>query len=270
MRFDPDYRPYVPAKCIYIIPLCSDPLRYRVLTPARLSKMLLDLLMQDRLVIRQFRGCPDEAVAAIKAQLLRGCGRVSGRYATRTNQLIVLGAALFVLGVINCTFPDPLPLIDEILMMGGGAAAGLGGYISRKKNLPLLEDKAGKAEKHLEKIECIEDPMLSGIYQSIRTKSKPDVELSNGRAIDRIEAESEWLFKYLDLQQLLDSKQVPFAELQELLWVLEQKITSSPANKKLRRKRDELAARWDLSTDAFSVYAEFYRRGKQILAEQDR
>lgn len=280
MRFDPDYRPFVAPKCIYIVPLSLDPARYQVLIPANLSKKLLDLLIQDKLVIRQFHGCPKEAAATVIAQLHRSCTKGPPRYSTRMNQLLILGTVLFVLGVINGTFPDPLPLIDEILMIGGGAGLGIAGYVSRRKNLPLLQDKTGKAARRLGELECLDDPLLTRIHEAIRSKSAPDYDRCGKEAVDLIELESEWLVKYLDLQRLLDSEAATVQDLGCLLDVLsnalplprflavEQKLRRDPADRRARRVRDDLAGRHGLSSDAFTVYSEFYRLGRQIVSEQ--
>jgi hypothetical protein len=279
MRFDPEYRPFVAPKCIYIVPLSLDPSRYQVLIPANLSKNLLDLLIQDKLLIRQFHGCPQGAAATVTAQLQRSCSQGPPRYSTRMNQLIVLGAVLFVLGIINWTFPDPLPLIDEILMIGGGAGVGIAGYVSRRKNLSLLQSKTGKAVQRLSELECVDDPLLTRIHEAIRTKSAPDYDRSGQEVVDLFELESEWLVKYLDLQRLLDSEAVTIQDLSCLLDVLsnafplprflaaEQKLRRDPADKKARRARDSLAQRYGLSGDAFTVYSEFYRLGRQIVSD---
>ncbi len=280
MRFDPEYRPFVAPKCIYIVPLSSDPSRYQVLIPTNLSKDLLDLLIQDRLVIRQFDRCPKEAVANVTAQLQQSCTQRPLRYSSRMNQLIVLGTVLFVLGIINWTFPDPLPLIDEILMIGGGAGVGIAGYVSRRKNLSLLQNKTSKAAHRLSEIECVDDPLLTRIHEAIRAKSSPGSDRSGKELVDLFELESEWLVKYLDLQRLLDSNAVTIRDLSCLLDVLsnafplprflsmEQKLRRDPTDRRARRARDNLAQRCGLSGDAFTVYSEFYRLGREMVSEQ--
>ncbi len=279
MRFDPEYRPFVAPKCIYIVPLSSDPSRYQVLIPAGLSKDLLDLLIQDKLVIRQFKRCPKEAAASVTAQLERSCTQGPPRYSSRMNQLIVLGTVLFVLGIINWTFPDPLPLIDEILMIGGGAGVGIAGYMARRKNLSLLQNKSSKAAQRLSDINCIDDPLLTRVQEAIRAKSSPDYERSGKEVVDLFELESEWLVKYLDLQRLLDSDAVTIQDLSCLLDVLsnafplprflsiEQKLRRDPSDRAVRKARDNLAQRYSLSGDAFTVYSEFYRLGRQMVSD---
>jgi len=279
MRFDPEYRPFVAPKCIYIIPLSLDPSRYQVLIPTNLSKNLLDLLIQDKLVIRQFDRCPKEAVVTVTAQLQRSCTQGPSRYSSRMNQLIVLGTVLFVLGIINWTLPDPLPLIDEILMIGGGAGVGIAGYVSRRKNLSLLQNKTGKAVQRLSELECVDDPLLTRIHEAIRAKSSPDYDRSGKEVVDLFELESEWLVKYLDLQSLLDSDAVTIQDLGCLLDVLsnafplsrflsmEQKLRRDPTDRRARRARDNLAQRYGLAGDAFTVYSEFYRLGRQMVSD---
>jgi len=280
MRFDPEYRPFVAPKCIYIVPLSLDASRYQVLIPTDLSKNLLDLLIQDKLVIRQFDRCPKEAAATVTAQLERCCTQGPSRYSSRMNQLIVVGSVMFILGIINCTFPDPLPLIDEILMIGGGAGLGIAGYVSRRKNLPLLQDKTGQAARRLGELECLDDPLLTRIHEAIRSKSAPDYDRCGKEAVDLFELESEWLVKYLDLQRLIDSEAATVQDLGCLLDVLsnalplprflavEQKLRRDPADRRARRVRDDLVERHGLSADAFTVYSEFYRLGRQIVSEQ--
>jgi DNA-binding MarR family transcriptional regulator len=49
---------------------------------------------------------------------------------------------------------------------------------------------------------------------------------------------------------------------------VEQKLRRDPADRRARRARDSLAQRYGLSGDAFTVYSEFYRLGRQIVSEQ--
>jgi len=278
MRFDPEYRPFVAPKCIYIIPLSRDPSHYQVLIPARLTKNLLDLLIQDKLVIYRFKGCPAEAVRNIKAQLGRSCARGPSRYSIRMNQLLVAGTVLVVLGIINFTFPDPLPLADEILMIGGGAGVGVLGYRNRRKVLPLLSDKTEKAVKRLDGLECPDDVLLTRIHEAIRARSAASGDPSVKEPVDPFELESRWLVEYLDLQQLVDSKVVTLKHLHSLLDVLsnalplsrflslERELRKNPKDGRARTARDRMAERHGLSADAFTVYAEFYRLAWEILS----
>jgi uncharacterized membrane protein YgcG len=278
MRFDPDYRPFVAPKCIYIIPLSGDPTHYQVLIPIRLTKKLLDLLIQDKLEIHRFEGCPEEAVDIIKAQLGRSCAQGPSRYSIRMNQVLVAGTVLVVLGIINITLPDPLPLADEILMIGGGAGIGMVGYRNRRRVLPLLRDKTDRAVKQLEGLECHNDVLLTRIHEAIRARSAPTPDLSTKEPVDAFELESRWLVEYLDLQKLIDSKAITFQHLDSLLEVLsdalplsrflslEQKLRKNPKDGSARRARERMAERYGLSPDAFTVYVEFYRLAREILS----
>jgi len=278
MRFDPDYRPFVAPKCIYIIPLSENPSQYQVLTPSRLSKSLLDLLLQDKLVIRRFADCPAEAIANIKAQLGRGCTQQPSRYSVRTNQLLVAGTLLVVLGIINFALPDPMPLADELLMLGGGAGIGIVAYRNRRKVLPLLRDKTERAVKRLDDLECPDDILLTRIHEAIRARSTTSGEAAAKEAVDPFELESRWLVEYLDLQQLIDSKITTLEDLDSLLAVLsnafplsrflslERKLRKNPKDGRARMARDRMAERYGLSADAFTVYTEFYRLAREILS----
>jgi hypothetical protein len=277
MRFDPDYRPSVVPKRIYIIPLDGDPSRYQVLIPGRLTKNLLDLLIQDKLAIHRFDGCPAAAIGTIKAQLGRICARRPARYSIRMNQVLTAGTVLVVLGIINFTLPDPLPLADELLMVGGGAGLGLIAYRNRRKVLPLLQDKTEKALERIDGLECVNDILLTRIHEAIQARGTPAGDSSGNKPVDPFVLESRWLVEYLDLQQLIDAQAVTKEHLESLLAVLsnafplkqflslERKLRKDPKNGRIRTSRDKLAARYGLSADAFTVYAEFYRLAREIL-----
>jgi hypothetical protein len=278
MRFDPEYRPFVAPRCIYIVPLSGDPSHYQVLIPTRLGKNLLDLLIQDKLVIYSFEACPAGAVAGIKAQLGLSCTRGSSRYSTRMNQMIVAGTVLVVLGIINIGLQDPVLMADEILMIGGGAVIGALGYRNRRKVLPLLNDKTEMAVKRLDGLECSDDVLLTRIHEAIRARSAANPDPAAKELVDPFELESRWLVEYLDLQQLIDSKLITVEHLGSLLEVLcdtfplakflslERRLRKDPKDGRARTARDRAAERYGLSADAFTVYAEFYRGAGEILS----
>jgi hypothetical protein len=282
MRFDPDYRPFVTPGRIYVIPLAAEPSRYHVLIPSRLDKNLLDLLIQKKLVIHRFDSCPPEALAGITAQIARSCSRGPAHYSIRMNQILVAGTILVVLGIVNFTFPDPLPLADELLMVGGGAGIGYIGLRNRRKILPLLRDKTERALEALHELECTEDILLTRIQEAIRVKGAAGDERTLKSPVDPFELESRWLVEILDLQQLLDAGSVAIEHLASLLDVLmnafplnkfqtlERKLRTDPKDRRARRARDGLRARYGLSADAFTVYAEFHRLAREILKPDNR
>jgi hypothetical protein len=280
MRFDPEYRPFVAPRHIYIIPLAREPSRYQVLIPNRLTKNLLDLLIQSKLVIHGFKSCPSEAIASIKAQFGRSCLRGPSRYSIRMNQVLVAGTILAVLGIINLAFPDPLPLADEILMLVGGAGIGIIGLRNRLRVLPLFRGKTEQALEALQKLECTGDILLTRIHEAIRARGASGGGSKHREPVDPIELESRWLVEVLDLQQLLDTNTIAMEHLDSLLDVLtnafplekfqsiERRLRDNPKDGRTRTARDNLAARHGLSTDAFTVYAEFYRLAREILGRE--
>ena len=280
MRFDPEYRPFVAPRHIYIIPLAREPSRYQVLIPNRLTKNLLDLLIQDRLVIHSYDSCPPEAIASIKAQLGRSSAQGPSRYSIRMNQILVAGTVLVVLGIINFTFPDPLPLADELLMLAGGAGIGIVGLRNLRKVLPLFREKTERALQALDELECTGDILLTRIHEAIRARGAAGGESEQKEPVDPFESESRWLVEVLDLQQLLDTHSITREHLESLVGVLtnafplgkfqslERKLRDDPKDGRTRRARDNLAARYGLTIDALTVYAEFYRLAGEILAPE--
>jgi hypothetical protein len=280
MRFDPDYRPFVRPERLYIIPLSHDPSDYQVLMPAGLYRKILDLLIQDKLAIHRFGDCPAEAVRNVKDQLGRSCAREPERYSVRMNQVLVAGTVITALGIVNLTLPDPLPLADEILMIGGGAGIGFLGFRSRRKALPLLNEKKEKALRRLQGVESSEDILLTRIHDAMRARNRGGSGVAAKDTADPFELEARWLVECLDLQQLIDSRVVSLRQLDLLdrvianalplprFLTLERKLRKNPKDSRAHRARDREARRYGLSADAFTVYTEFHRLAREILSTQ--
>lgn len=273
-RFDPEYRPFSAPKRIYIVPLSRDASNYQALVPTRLSKNLPDLLIQDKVELYRFKDCTPEAVADIKAQLGRGWVRGPVRYSDRVNRAFKAGIILVVLGIVNFIVPDPLPWVDEFLMIGVGVGLVIAGYLKRLR--VLLREKNERAAGRLDSLECAEEILLTRIHEAIKARGANGGDPSTQKWADPFELESRWLVEYLDLQQLIDSKTITIAHLESLLEVLstafplskflslERKLRKNPKNRRARAARYKMAERYGLSADAFTVYAEFYRLAREI------
>jgi len=279
MRFDPAYRPFVSPLSVYVLPLAADPGRYRVLCPSGLRGKLLDLAIQDKLSLRTYAGCPGEAAAAVREELLRLCNRAADRYASRLNRLTVAGTALAVLGVVNVILPDPLPLADELLMTVGGAGMAYAGLTLRRKNLPPFRSKVEAAEAGLRRLASVEDVLLGRIFAAIRARTSPELLDPGAREVDLVEAEAAWLVEHLDLRSVLAQGAATSAQLKDLLEVIEdalplrrirtldRRLRKDPGDRGARRSLDRLADRLGMSRDALTVYGEFARVAREVLAE---
>ncbi|MBN1837707.1 MAG: hypothetical protein JW820_17755 [Spirochaetales bacterium] len=279
MRFDPAYRPFVDSVSIYVLPLSADPTRYRVLSPSGLHSKLLDLAVQDKLSIRQYRGCPPEAASAVKEELLRFCGRGAERYATRLERSTTLGVALAALGVINLVVPDPLPVADELLMILGGGALAWSGLSRRRRNLLPLRAKAETAEERLRALAPVDDALVGRIFAAVKARTAPELPDPGVRQIDLVEAEAAWLVEHLDLRSVVADGEATPAELRELrealedgfplgrVRVLERRLRANPRHRATRRALDRLAERCGISREVLGVYGEFSRIAAEILEE---
>jgi hypothetical protein len=276
MRFDPDYRPFVAPERIYVLPTSADPAQHRVLSPAGLDRKLVDAALQGKLSVHVFGGCPKETCRVVRGQLVRQCRRRAESYGTRLGRLAMAGAILAALGLINWVLPDPIPLADELLLTFGGAGLAYYAYTQRRKSLAGLRAKVEQAVQQLEALAPVPDPLLGRIYRAIRARSSPPG--GDGRsAANSVEAESAWLVEHLDLHSLVERGRVSRPDLQRLVGALEdslpigrvgaleRRLRRQPLDRRARRAVERLARRLDMSRDAITVYAEFYRIAGEVL-----
>ena len=279
LRFDPAYRPFVTPECIWILPLSADPARYRVLCPSRMRPKLLDLAIQGKLELKQYPGCPAEAAAAVREQLIAVCRSRAEAAANRWNTLVVGGGGLAVLGLINWFVPDPLPLVDELLLTFGGAGLAYAGYTRRRRDLPALRDKAELAARALVSLRPIEDPLLGRIASAIRARTRPDSGDWTDPRLDPLEAESAWLVVHLDLRSAREQGEVTEAQLRNLVRVVEdalplrrlrtlsRRVHERPADRRARKGLAKVADHHGMSRDAVAVYGEFHRIARETLED---
>jgi hypothetical protein len=279
MRFDPAYRPFVAPESIYILPLGEDPDAYRILSPSTLDRKLIEVALQGKLSIRTFEGWPLDAFLLVREQLAGRCAREAARYGSRLNQLVMAGGALAVLGLINWVLPDPIPLVDELLMTLGGAGLAYYGFSQRRKALPGLRVKVEAAERRLGALAPVQDPFLDRIHRAIRARSSAPGTQDRDGGRDPVEAESAWLVEHLDLDSILEVGATARADLRRLIQVLEgafplrrigvleRRLRRHPSDRHSRQAALRLAARLGMSRDALTVYAEFHRIAREILNE---
>ncbi|MBA7689656.1 hypothetical protein ES703_98164 [subsurface metagenome] len=119
---------------IYIIPVSSDPGAYRVIYPHNLGKKLFQLVIKNNLSIKMFEGCSEGALPAVKKKLVEMLNQWLERYSVQMNSLFLVGVALTILGLIDWTFPDPLPLVDELVFTVLGVTWGVKPFPKSEKS----------------------------------------------------------------------------------------------------------------------------------------
>jgi len=263
------------SEIIYIIPASADAAESCALVPRRLRKRALTGLLDTVIYIRRFEGCPDSAVEAVRDKV---GSLVDGRlqsHAARVTAMILGGVVVAVLGILDFTLPDPLPLADELLMIIGGMACSAVGYWLRRETLPALREKARAALRRIDETEAEEDPLLSRLYRGIREKRAPQAE----DAADLIEAESRWFVRHVDIREEVERGELDPRRVRALLDGIEgithlkrlvrAEIRGAPRTrlKRLRRKARE---KTDFSDDALTVYSEFVKSVRAYFRETGR
>jgi hypothetical protein len=141
MRFDGSLQPYQSHQTIYVIPVSSDDNSFRIIYPVRMNRRKLKNILGSVITIRQFKSCTAEAAIVVRDKLDGMLERGLEAYTTGLNSLVFGGIVVAVLGLIDFTFPDALPLADELLLTFGGAAMAVAGYLAKRGNLPAYRDK---------------------------------------------------------------------------------------------------------------------------------
>jgi hypothetical protein len=265
--------PYVSGdrpEMIYVIPVSSDPEDYRIIYPNTLKKNIVELLLDKAIQIMAFESCSENAVWDVREYLKNQLEQKNERHSSRINTGFICGIGLAVLGLLNFTFPDPLPLIDELLMMIGG---GVWAFRSAraKRLLPQFRERVQQAENWVRDLEAFSDPLLTRIYGSVKAKQEPQQQDLEQTTLDRIEAESQWFVKYLNIRDMIESESVTTDEVREVIEALEDIIPlktlvrlersyeRSGMPVRLKRLRDKVKSQLEMSDDALAVYCGFYR-----------
>jgi hypothetical protein len=277
LGWKPSYVSGDKPETIYIIPVSSEPDEYRVIYPETLEKHIVEVLTDRALRIRSFEGCTDQAIDVIQDYLVNLLTRTGDRSSARTNVKFVLGVTFVVLGIINWTFPDPMPLIDELLLVIGGGA--LAGWSARaKKLLPDFRERLDEAAREVRSLNPSPGPLLTRIYNSIRAKQQP--EYNEQSSLDQIEAEAQWFVKFLNVRDMIESESVTIDDVRELagalrdiiplktLVRLERSYLRHGTSIRLKRLREKIKRRLDLSDDALAVYCGFYRSAQEYFERE--
>lgn len=279
LGWKPSYVSGDEPETIYIIPVSPEPDEYRIIYPETLEKHMVEVLTDRALIIRSFEGCTEHAVDIIREYLANQLTQKGDRSSTQISVKFVLGVALVGLGLINWTFPDPLPLIDELLMVIGGGALAV--WSARaKKLLPDFRERLEEATREARSLIPSPDPLLTRIYNSIRAKQQPEKEYDEQSSLDRIAAEAQWFVKFLNVRDMIELKSVTVDNVREVVGALQDIIPLKTlvrlergylrhgTRPRLRRLRERITMRLDLTDDALAVYCGFYRSAQEYFERE--
>ena len=143
-RLVPPEGPVAPLT-IYVVPVSGDPLDYLVLYPRVRGSALVRSLARGGAEIRAFSGVTPEATERLSEWLEDAVRREEKRSESRTTTFVVGGVATAILGITNWFVPDPLPAVDELLLMLGGTALALLGWRRKGREELVHADRADAA-----------------------------------------------------------------------------------------------------------------------------
>ena len=262
---------------IYILPVSSDSAAYRIIYPDGLEKDLLEILLEDGILIQEFEGCSELAVSEIREYLAEKLEQSSVDYNRNINYTFAGGVTLGVLGIINWAWPDPLPFVDEALLIVAGTALALFA-LSRRGQLAQYRDRVARAEKKIQELEASAQPVLTRLFQSIRTKEKPDTGDGNQPPFpDRIDLESQWLVRYIDVHEMIESGFATEAQVKGIttslcdiiplraLVKMEKHSDRDAVRRRMKRLKERITERIGISNSVLSVYCEFYKSAQDYF-----
>jgi len=254
LRTDQGSERFGKDEVIYILPRGAAPDQYLVIYPAGLELELKKLLISGSYSIRTYKGLTSEAVGKVKEILVGKAERRLERLKSRGTNMFAAGTVIAVFGLLNWFIPDPLPMIDELILTFGGAAVALAGFARRRRGIEEFERRGEIVAEDIDGIEVQEDPFLSHCAAAIRergTLSEPGVE-----------EESRWLVKYTDIDALITAGTVTDLELVRFFRLVKKMIPLETLTRGTRRRRDGLIQRlqnqYGFSRDAMAVYTALF------------
>ncbi|MEA1910407.1 MAG: hypothetical protein U9N32_01875 [Spirochaetota bacterium] len=251
---------------IYILPSSFEGSSYSIAYPDYTSE---DILAQ-KIGIRTFDGCSLDALGEIEDKLKERLQKKHLKLEERLNTLFTAGIGVFILGIINWVIPDPLPLVDELLFTIGGGLTAWKAWKDRKVKLSSLEEQIFRYGYDGIRPEIETDNFLSLIFKSIRCKIDPAAAGEKIEDLDSIEIETLWLTRYLNIQDISDLKDhilvIERVSPVKKLAKLEAKKQTLKNRNRLEAFRKETVQETGITDSALTVYIEFYKLYKNILA----
>ncbi len=256
---------------IYLAPVSEQSDRYQALTPRSLQKGGEFILLRQSFHIKTYEGCPDSSIEKVKDGLSSEFKARAEKFASRMRLFFSSGIISAVLGFLNIFVPDPLPFLDEaVLLIGGGLVAALGSYALNRQVEPYRNCINGIIE-NIRTADVTPDPVLSMIYRAIHFRARPERLLDEGEDIaDDIELESAWLVKHLNITELLQNEVLNTKQFFTVMRALTRSFNAglflNPLLRKTRRYRKHIE-KLGLDDDAVAVYEELFSRARDIFAQ---
>jgi len=256
---------------LFIMPRGPEPSDFLIVYPKNLQKSIRNLLVHPHFEIRIFQGAYEEEIDNVKERLIDEVDKKLHRLISRGSNWFAAGIVIAVFGLINWIIPDPIPLVDEMIMTLGGAAAAVAGFNLRRRGSEEEKRKADIARCDINSAEPKVDPLLTWFYGALKAKSDPREEAEESSGADDIEIESRWLTKYGDFELLSSQGTVQPEEVVCFFRVLKDVF---PVRKFLRvRGRSsirKLQEKYGFTRDAVAVYSSLLEAGREFLRSRGR
>jgi hypothetical protein len=260
----------------YILPASSSAKEFQIIYPVKTKEYQLEAWHNKKLVIKQFKGCNNTVIKSVKQSLANIIKDNMEKIKSSMQTMLFLGILFVLFGIFDLILPDPLILIDELLIITGGALLTVSGYI-KKKNLSALDKKQEEVIKQIENLHIIEDPICTKIYHSIKKKTGPQ------------DMDSDWYIHQGDIREINNTTPIALPDLKNILagigsmipvaklTRLENRINylrskgskAHPAIKRLHKIKNALNHKYGISQDAITIYQIFYHSAQIYIKEQE-
>ncbi len=266
-----------PTLAVFVLPVSGDRLDYRILSPRVRKSKLVRQLAAGKLEVRLFPGVTGEAVERVAEGLEREVRAQKKGREGLSGSLVTGGVAVAVLGVVNWFIPDPLPAVDEVLLMVGGALMVVWGRRRKSRDILVQASLSDSALAAIQALPRKEDPILARAFGSLQAMEGPD---ADPHAADAIEREARWLVEFVDVEAAVGSGDITVEEVRELFKILGrfipfrrlERLESRGASTRARRRRilRRIRDRHGFAENAVTVYGEFYRSARRALEDWGR
>ena len=261
------------GETVFVIPVSSQADQHTVLYPKGLERRLSP---RGAVEIRHFAGCSLETQEWVEDSLETMFEEAKRKERRRSQNVFVASIGLAVLAAVSWAFPDPLPILDEmVLTLGAGVLA----FLSCRRYRDALRRKAVLPDAaETGRLERREDPVLTRLFNALQGVGRTNWdEAVHGDSRDLVELESEWLVRVLDVDEMVHSGEIDERDLRRTVSALARALPLKTLlflegrarhTRRLKRLRESLRRRYKLSENALIVYSELYRCTREFFRKK--